>query len=189
MNYQEYYALFDDILTRKYVGHPYEKESYYNYTKLGLARMRRWDKQPVPDEALVDAVKGLTKKQHWIIITEPWCGDAAHIIPFAIKLAAYNPLISYDLQLRDTEPSLITHYLTNGSKSIPKLIVRDEAGKDLFTWGPRPAPAEALRKDMKAANLDADTQKIQLQNWYNADKGASFCGELRTMINGILMDY
>lgn len=178
MNYLEYYALFDDILTRRYIGHPYEKESYYNYTRLNLSRMRRWDKQLILAEPLVDSIKGITQKQQWIVITEPWCGDAAHIIPCIIKLIAYNPLISYDLQLRDTEPSLMQYYLTNGSRSIPKLVVRNEEGKDLFTWGPRPAGAQTLLNNLKVINADSETQKIQLQNWYNTDKGVSFCKEL-----------
>jgi hypothetical protein len=178
MNYQEYYALFDDILNKKNVNPPYDKESYYNYTKLNITRMRRWDKQALTDDALVNAVKAIKHKQHWIIISEPWCGDAAHVIPFMMKLLALNNLITYEIQLRDSKPFLIQSYLTNGSKSIPKLVVRDEQGNDLFTWGPRPKPAQALFYQLKASKASADEQKIQLQNWYNADKGATFCREM-----------
>jgi len=185
MNYQEYSAIFDDILSKKYLPAPYDKETYFNYTKLSITRMRRWNKQLVLSNALVEVVKAIDKKQRWIIITEPWCGDAAHIIPFIIKLAAHNNLINYDIQLRDSEPFLIENYLTAGKKSIPKLMVRDGNENDLFFWGPRPKPAQILVDELKTVNADAELQKITLQNWYNADKGVSFCNELLALYNAL----
>lgn len=178
MNYKEYYTLFENILNKQNINPPYDKEAYYNYTKLNITRMRRWDKQQLPNEELINAIKAIDKKQHWIIITEPWCGDAAHVIPFMMKMVALNSLISYEIQLRDSEPFLIQSYLTNGSKSIAKLIVRDEQDNDLFTWGPRPKPAQGLLNGLRASNASHDEEKIQLQNWYNADKGVTFCEEI-----------
>lgn len=122
--------------------------------------------------------KNNDQRQHWIIIKEAWCGDAAHSLPFLIRLTEVNPLITYELQLRDTAPFLINSYLTKGTKSIPKLIVRDEQGADLFTWGARPRGAQQLMENLKSSNTDAATTKLQLQNWYNQDKGASLQQEL-----------
>ncbi len=183
MNYQEYCVIFDDILSKKYLPPPYDKEAYFNYTKLNITRMKRWDKQLVLNSTIVDVVKAIDKKQRWIFITEPWCGDAAHILPFVIKLAAHNSLINYDIQLRDNEPFLIENYLSAGKKSIPKFVVRDNADNDLFYCGPRPKPAQILVDELKTVNADAEMQKITLQNWYNADKGVSFCNELLALFN------
>src|SRR5690606_8575575 len=94
------------------------------------------------------------------------------------RLAEQNNLISYDIQLRDSEPFLIDSYLTNGTKSIPQFIVRDENGKDLLVWGPRPKGAQELMDRMKADNANFETTKIALQHWYNEDKGVSLCKEL-----------
>lgn len=179
MNYQEYQQLFEDILAGTHLLPPYNDAAYFNYTKLNRSRMNRWDKLAQLDEQLVAQIKRVSTPQHWVIISEPWCGDAAHVIPFLIKLAAENARISYEIQLRDQPPFLIDLYLTNGSKSIPKLIVRNENGEDLFHWGPRPAGAQQLLNKFKAADAGFEATKIALQNWYNEDKGTELMQELR----------
>lgn len=176
MNYQEYKDLYEEIF--KDPQPPYTESDYMTYTKVNVARMKRWDKTMQLDEELVGKLKSLGEKQHWIIIVEPWCGDAAHILPFLVRLAEQTERITYDLQLRDSEPFLINSYLTNGGKSIPKLIVRDENGKDIFTWGPRPKGAQELMEELKSEDADFETIKLKLQGWYNSDKGESVFKEL-----------
>lgn len=184
MTYDQYKDLFDKILEDPNPQEPYTKESYLNYVKLGKTRMNRWDKQFEPDQKLKELLKRIDQPQHWIIITEPWCGDAAHAVPFLIKMAAENELITYEIQLRDSEPFLIEDYLTNRAKSIPKLIARDSAGNDLFTWGPRPKPAQKMYDDMRANEADGESLKITLQNWFNRDKGITLSGEISQLITG-----
>jgi len=185
MNYPEYLQLFDDILHCEQSQPPYGDPEYRHYAKLNLARMSRWDKQMKLDEALTDIISNIIKPQHWIIIAEPWCGDAAHTLPLMIGLAALNKRITYDIQLRDSQPFLINDYLTGASKSIPKLIVRDEHGNDLFTWGPRPGAAQILFDRLKADNVDHDTITGALQQWYNQDKGNAFNEELLILFSRI----
>jgi len=186
VNYETYQQLFNEILDNGHTPYPYNNEAYLNYTKLNRSRMKRWDKQLILDEQLIEKLKALDSPQHWIIITEPWCGDAAHIIPFLIRMAAQNNLITYDIQLRDSEPFLIESYLTNGSKSIPKLVARDSSGNDLFTWGPRPQAAQELRTTLITSNTDPEATKIALQHWYNEDKGESLHQELTALLNEVL---
>lgn len=183
MNYDNYKTLIDDILQNQSPEDPYHKDIYFNFTKLNRARMRRWDKQLVLTDLIVTSLKAISKPQHWIIITEPWCGDAAHIIPFLMKMAEINVLISYEIQLRDTEPFLINHYLNDGTKGIPKFIVRDEQGIDLFFWGPRPHAAAEIMRNMEESQADFEKIKEALQNWYNKDKGESLLNELVVLFN------
>jgi hypothetical protein len=178
MDYQKYQQLFNEILGAKHPGYPYNNEIYLSYVKLNKARMMRWNKVLKLEDKLLGKLKQINCPQHWIIITEPWCGDAAHIIPFLMSMAAQNCLISYDIILRDSEPFLIESYLTRERKSIPKLIVRNENGVDLFNWGPRPEPAQNLINQLKAVNTDTEVTKAALQHWYNEDKGQSLGNEL-----------
>lgn len=178
MTYQEYKLLTEQILNNPNPLAPYNNEMYLHYTKLNAARMKRWDKQIATDQPSADSIKSVTQPQHWIIITEPWCGDAAHIVPFLVYLASLNDMVTYDIQLRDAAPFLINQYLTNGSKGIPKLVVRDANQNDLFVWGPRPAGAAKVSADMKAANADLETSIVALQNWYNDDKGKEIIDEI-----------
>ena len=121
-------------------------------------------------ENIVKQLKTMKHKIYWLVLTEHWCGDAAHIVPFLHIMSELSPLIELEIQLRDTD-SEIDSYLTNGSKSVPVLIVRDEAGKDLFVWGPRPKACQAVFDSEKAAGAEMEDLKVALQNWYNHDKG------------------
>jgi hypothetical protein len=178
MNYTTYINLFEPILNGKSTDPRYSDPKYLHYTKLNQSRMSRWQKTLQLNEELAEEIKGITSPQKWIVITEHWCGDAAPVVPFLERLAALNPLVELDMQLRDQEPFLINSYLTNGSKSIPKLIVQELNGKDMFTWGPRSAAATQIISDLKSAGADSDTIKTELQNWYNRDKGVELQKEL-----------
>lgn len=178
MNYHQYQQLFEEVLHGENRVHPYNDHAYLSYTESNRARMKRWDQELELEEKLLEKLKGIGAPQHWIIITEPWCGDASHIIPFLVRMTEHNSFITCDIQLRDSEPFLIGSYLTNGAKSIPKLVVRDANGRDVFNWGPRPGPAQQLMDELKAAGADLETLKTALHHWYAEDKGVSLCGEL-----------
>lgn len=182
MNYQAYLKLFDAILSSESPQAPYNKPAYINYVKLNQSRMARWTKTMELQPDLVDTLNDIEEPQHWIIITEPWCGDAAHSLPFLIAIAEKSPKITYEIQLRDSEPFLINDYLTNGGKSIPKLISRDLDGNDLFTWGPRPIASQDIFNKMKSEGAVYDEITLKLQAWYNADKGQAIQQELLDLV-------
>jgi len=179
MNYQEYTELFEQILSAQSPNPPYDNQDYLNYTKLNRSRMHRWMKTAVIEEPLLEELKKISTPQHWIIISEHWCGDAAHIVPWLIKMTELTEKITYEIQLRDNEPFLINSYLTNGGKSIPKLIVRNELNEDIFVWGPRPQGAKQLMEQLNEQKADFETVKVELQNWYNNDKGIQIQQEIK----------
>lgn len=181
MNWSTYIEYFNEVLEGKITTELYDDPHFMEYAKLNISRMNRWLKQGVLNEELVAKLKAINAPQKWILITEPWCGDAAHIVPFIYKLSEVNPLITLEIQLRDTN-SEIENYLTNGSKSVPKLIIRNEQNEDLHIWGPRPIAGQNHFMDLKAQGLELDQQKMGLQQWYNQDKGVSLQQELLEMI-------
>ena len=183
MNWNEYTSYFEEILQGKVTIAPYDDQNFWEYTKLNHSRMSRWLKQGKLIEQLVKEIQEIVVPQHWVLITEPWCGDAAHILPFINMLSEMNPLIKLDLQLRDSPGSEIDQYLTNGGKSVPKLIIRNTDHEDLFVWGPRPQAAQLVYLDAKAQDLEIEQQKIALQQWYNTDKGVSLQEELLQFFN------
>lgn len=178
MDFQQYQNLFQEILSDPNPAAPYDNIDYLDYAKLNWTRQQRWLKTGVLDPSLSKAIADIDKAQEWIVITEPWCGDASHTVPFIHMLTELNSLITASYQLRDTEPFLIDQYLTNGGKAIPKLIIRDEAGADLVNWGPRPAACQVIYSKLTAEKADFETIKTELQKWYNQDKGVSFQREL-----------
>jgi hypothetical protein len=182
MNLQEYKNLFTEILAKNITTAPYDKEGYLNYVKLNNSRMKRWTKKGLIEPELATAISAIDQPQKWVLITEPWCGDAANSIPFLEKIAALNPNITIEVQLRDSE-SEIDNYLTNGGKSIPKLITRDANGNDLFTWGPRPAEAQALIQKQKGSDASTDEKYIELLHWYKEDKGQAIQNEFLALFS------
>lgn len=182
MSFEEYYLQFDEILAGKITRNPYDEADFLEYTKLNYSRLKRWSKTGELLPELSSKIKQLSKKQTWVFITEHWCGDAAHILPFLEMLSKLNANIDLKIQLRD-ENSEIATYLTNGTKSIPILIIRDEEGKDDFVWGPRPKAAQDYFFELKKSNLSKHEQKMELQNWYNHDKGVSLQKELLSFFN------
>lgn len=162
-------------------GHP---ESYVEYTKLNVTRMERLDKTVALHANLLEELKGLKRKQIWLVITEAWCGDAAQNIPVLNLMAMQSPSVELKLVLRDENLELMDRYLTNGGRSIPKLIMLDaETLEELGVWGPRPAGAQALLAEHKAnpSESHADfTKKVQL--WYAKDKSLSLQLEMLALL-------
>lgn len=171
MKFDAYLQLFETILHNSQPQPPYNNPDYLEYTRLNYSRTKRWMKTVALNAELLQLVKHLPKAQQWIVIVEPWCGDVPATLPIIIKLAEASPQVSYDIQLRDSEPFLIDQYLTGSSKSIPKLIIRNAAGEDLALWGPRPVGAQAVVDKLKAEGADFERLKTELQQWYNNDEG------------------
>lgn len=183
MNFEAYLSYFENVLQSPEQYETYKDPQYLHYTKLNWSRNNRWLKKFVPTEEVKSAIEGIQEKQHWIVITEPWCGDAAHSVPQIAILSALNPLINLEIQLRDEEPFLIDQYLTNGGKSIPKLIIRNEQGDDIAVWGPRPAALQKIFYEMKEEGKSFDDIKEVIQKWYNEDKGVELSKELIALLS------
>lgn len=182
MKFEAYLEYFDAILKNPSAYPLYTDEEYLNYTKLNWSRMSRWLKKFEPTPEMKEFFNAISTKQNWIVITEPWCGDAAHSVPQIVKLVEGNPNITLDIQLRDDEPSLINQYLTNGGKSIPKLIIRNDQGQDIAVWGPRPDKLQELFLQLKEEGKEFADIKEVVQKWYNEDKGVEIQAELKALL-------
>lgn len=181
MDFEDLQQLFTEILSNKENKAPYDNADYLNYTKLNHSRLNRWVKHGEILPELKEFVQSITQNQKWVLITEPWCGDAAHSVPFIYLISLLSDKIKLEIQLRDSD-SEIDRYLTNGGKSIPILIIRDENNADLAVWGPRPEKCQEIFLSMKEQNLDFEQQKITLQNWYNHDQGVSIQREILDLL-------
>ena len=151
-----------------------QKPAYVEYTKLSAARMRRWEKTYKPAQSTLDNIASRTsEKEQWLVFSETWCGDAAHNLPFIAKWAEYAG-VDLRIILRDENTELMDEFLTNGGRSIPKLVRLSENFEVLGTWGPRPTPLMGEYAEWKAQpDFDYKEWTLFAQDWYNKDKGAS----------------
>lgn len=155
-------------------------EDHIVFTKLNEARMHRLDKTMQVTDETKSFLENLKKEYTWIVIAESWCGDAAQILPVINKMATVLDKINLRIVLRDDNEELMNQFLTNGTKSIPKLIIVDKESKEVIAdFGPRPIEAKQLILDYKAEHGVVDeTAKIELQKWYLQDKGISTQNEI-----------
>ena len=172
--YQEYKDLVKSLLAENKSTGPNQSEDLTNYSMLNDRRMKRLDKTIKITEKTATEIQKLTEPQTWLVITEGWCGDAAQNLPVIQKMAALNENIDLKLVLRDENLELMDLFLTNGGRSIPKLVALDKDNNVLNTWGPRPTVATKIVADYKTEHGVLDAQfKQDLQVWYNKDKGIS----------------
>ncbi len=186
MTFEEYLAYFEQLLQSNNLDAPYSDPEYFNYTKLNWSRLNRWLKTGQLNETIKTTLAQITTPQKWILISEPWCGDAAHIVPFINLIAKENPNIQLHIELRDAAPYRIEQYLTNGvSKSIPILVIKDVDEKDLVIWGPRPKKCQEHFLQLKETNNDMESIKIGLQQWYNKDQGQEIMNEIALALQNL----
>ncbi|WP_298118481.1 thioredoxin family protein [Flavobacterium sp.] len=174
-SYDEYRAFVSDLAKQnKTTGHE-QREDLIHYTQLNEARLHRLDKTIHVIDEVKSVIENISKEYIWLVLTESWCGDAAQILPIINKMADLSDKIDLKIVLRDDNEDLMNLFLTNGTKSIPKLIIIDKETNEVINdFGPRPIGAKQLISDYKAAHGIVDeTAKIELQKWYLQDKGIS----------------
>lgn len=187
-SYKEYKEMVLSLIKEGKSTGAEQNESRYHFSKLNNQRMKRLDKQTRLSEETLIKTQSIQKDFTWLVLTESWCGDAAQTLPVINKFAEANEKIDLKVVLRDENEDLMNQFLTNGSKSIPKLIVvENESKKVVGSWGPRSEKAAKMVMDYKEKYGKIDDKfKMDLQNWYNADKGANIEKELLDLINELI---
>ena len=185
LSYGQYRSLIDTLVAEGKTTGFIQKPVLVEYTALNVVRMNRLDKTIVLQDDLRQALDALERPLLWLVLTEAWCPDSAHSVPVLAKAEAYSPRVSLKLLLRDENADLMDHFLTHGSRSIPKLICLDaETGEELGTWGPRPAQLQATVMDYKRdpQGVSHDDFMTEIQRWYAKDKTLSLQAELATSL-------
>ena len=179
LSYYEYLSLVSKLISEgKSTGNE-QSADLLHYSELNEVRMKRLEKTLKLDAELEKTLQNIASKQTWLIISEGWCGDAAQILPIIKLMSEASENIALKLVFRDENEELMNLFLTNGAKSIPKLLILDENLNLINHWGPRPEAAKNLILDYKAKNGIVDeTAKIALQKWYLDDKGISTMKEI-----------
>jgi len=106
------------------------------------------------------------------------------------KLADLNPLITLKIVFRDEHPDLMDAYLTNGNRSIPKLVaVTADLQQELFTWGPKPKylldRLAAFKRNSGGLTYLEFLEEIHL--WYAKNKQKDLESEIYPLISSTLI--
>ena len=179
ISYSNYRNLIKNLISEGKSTGTEQSEDHLTFSILNDKRMDRLDKTLEISAETQNSLNNLNKGFTFLVIAEGWCGDAAQILPIINKVAEASHNIDFKIVLRDENEDLMNQYLTNGSKSIPKVLILDQENNVLDSWGPRPSVAAQMVVDYKAQNGSLDEEfKKNLQIWYNKDKGHNTQNEL-----------
>jgi len=181
MTYEEYRSMTQKLLSQGKTTGPNQSEAMVHYTELAEKRMGRLDKTIKLQEETISYFKNLPSKYNFLVISEPWCGDASQIVPLFHAISEVNPSIDMGIVLRDDNAELMDNFEQNGSRAIPILIlVEKETNEVLGSWGARPAPAQVFVDEYKQMDPKPPYEElsVNLQKWYNKDKGVTTQKEL-----------
>lgn len=135
----------------------------------------------VPTE-VVARLAALPGRWHLLVLNEDWCGDAVNTLPYIARLAEQAPNVELRVLGRDANPDLMDAHLTNGSRSIPLVIVLDEQFEERGWWGPRPAELQAWVLGPAGQALEKAERYREVRRWYARDKGVTTLTELVMLI-------
>jgi hypothetical protein len=178
------YLKYREILDQKLAEPAGSEESdkYRPHMAKNVKLMEGYDKSYVVSDALISAIKK-APIAIWLVITEGWCGDAAFSSPM---LAAIERAVPEKVKLRflfrDENLDLIDAHLTDGGRSIPKVIMLNEALKEVGVWGPRPAELQPLLKEWKLQDIPFPKILVMTKEWYDHDATESTQDELLTLV-------
>ena len=183
MNYQQYRDLVNTRFADGKSTSNEDSQALVDYSKLNISRMKRLDKTTVLSNEIVDKIKAIDKPVNWLVLSEGWCGDAAQNLPIFNAIAELNDNINLRIILRDENLNLMDRFLTNGGRSIPKLIqIKDDVVSG--TWGPRPSIATEMVKNYKKEHgILTDEFKKDLQIWYNRNKAENLLEDILDLLN------
>lgn len=189
-SYSEFVQFTQQLVEEKRTTGANQSEAYLEYTRMCLQRMNRWNKTAKVSAKMTHLMESIQESQIWLIITEAWCGDGAQSIPYLAKLAELNPKIKLRIIMRDEYPEIMDAYLTNGARSIPKLVAFTEDLKvELFTWGPKPLYLinrhKEYKHDSKGLSYSGFLEEIHL--WYAKNKNQDLEAELFPLIQASLL--
>lgn len=149
----------------------YDDERLVSYTAANLHRMERMLRKVDLSKKLYNRLQEVEGPWTWYVFNEPWCGDASFALPWlrVMELASGGRIELRILQ-RDTHLDLMDRYLTNGGRSIAKLVCF--AGEqELGTWGPRPDILQQLVRDCMDNGVSMDEKIKLVHSWYQKDAG------------------
>jgi len=139
-----------------------------------------YDRVRLPEDLVTEAAS-LPGPWRLVALAEDWCGDAVNTLPVVARLCE---AVEWDLRvlLRDENADLMDAHLTDGrSRSIPVVMVFDEAWREVGWWGPRPAEIQTWVMDEGLALPSPDRYKV-VRRWYAKDRGRTTIREILDIV-------
>lgn len=157
----------------------YETDEIREHRELWQGVYRKSD---IPKWA-VERLDEIGRDWKLLVIAEDWCGDASNLVPIFARLEEASKRIEVRVVKRDDHPELMDLYLTNGSRSIPIVVITDEELRPVGRWGPRPTELqEFVIREKRAGERPASEIYRDARRWYARDRGETTLREVLEII-------
>jgi thioredoxin family protein len=137
-----------------------------------LARVPEWAHVKIPEGELV----------RLLVLAEDWCGDASNTIPIVAKWIEEVPGMELRVLRRDEHPEVMDLYLTNGTRSIPIVVLLNRDFRELGHWGPRPIALQEFVLE-RLGKVPKGELYPQTRRWYAKDHGETTIREILEVLN------
>lgn len=185
-SYKEYLSEIERYAAEGKTSGVEQRQNLIEFTKLNAFRMQRLEKTTTLNSNLVQHLSTIEYNIYWLVLTETWCGDAAQNLPTLHSMSEASDHIDLRLIYRDEHHELMSHFLTEGGQSVPKLVAVDGDMNVLYVWGPRPKPAQEMIQSFKNGNSSypsyADVS-LDIQKWYAKDNTQTLQSEIGQLIS------
>lgn len=185
LSYSAYKQLTQEIVCEKIPrAGMYMADKTFRYTRSNLERMIKVEESMTLSQKLYNQISELKKEWIWLVLSEPWCGDASWGTPALYLIACATDKIDFKILLRDSNVELMKHYQTAGSDSIPKLVcLRKGDLEEIGTWGPRPQVLHKMvLEGMQKSDFNYRDSVRSIHAWYEKDMTCSIQEELIDLI-------
>lgn len=167
-----YLELFERLVEQEMTTGDNQSEAMVGYTKLNWQRLLRSQKTLKLPVDVQDDLKNLEGEYVLLVLTEPWCGDAANATPVFGVIDEQAPNVELRYILRDKHLGIMDEFLTNGTRSIPKAVILKKDSLDVIgSWGPRPKKGFELLAEYKSGSIEKEEFYKKLQRFYAKNKG------------------
>ncbi|CAN5691037.1 hypothetical protein BH23GEM11_BH23GEM11_05190 [soil metagenome] len=158
--------------------------TFAEFIRDARANRAQWESFARRAPLIVEAAAPLGRVENCLrllVLTDDWCGDAVNTLPVIARMVESARNVELRVVPRDAFPEVRDRHLTNGSQSIPIVILLDDQGEALGAWGPRPKILQELfNREIRA--LPKEARYLEIRRWYARDRGVSTAKEIGELI-------
>src|ERR1019366_4964252 len=101
LSFDEYLALTKSIVESPPPTGTYQNEKTLRYTRSNLERMNKVLQNMVLSQKLYNLLGELKEEWIWLVLSEPWCGDASWGTPALYMISTGTDKVDFKILLRD----------------------------------------------------------------------------------------
>lgn len=160
-------------------------KGFVNYSQKNVEEFKKgYEAVEIPD-SVAQQIKGIKSEVRLLMLGADWCGDVVANLPAIARLADLSPNIELRILDRDRHEELMNHFLTNGGKAIPVLIVTNGDMSEHRRWGPRPAECQRIMDENKDKKPKEEIYPM-IRDWYMNDKYQTCLREVLEAIRDVV---